>query len=160
MIRYVTLHQTGSVRRWNASARRHDMNPSKYTLKYFDPADPLENLTAEFVESKEKPVIPPEECLIKIEDAQLYDWTLRNATPDMRAAVEALMLGNVEDLYPFIDMWSDLGFMDCEVFGEPMDHRKLLLFLFWERRKIGFNKRLFKECYPPFKPRRSFRDET
>lgn len=160
MIQFATLHKTGSTRRWDRTIRAHTTNPNKYTLKYFDPADPLESLTSEFIESKTKPDIHPETCLVEIEDAQLYEWAVRNATSNMWASCETFILANTDEIAPFVDMWGDAGFYEVQVFGKPLDHRKLLLFLFWKQRGIGFNRRLFLECFPPFKPRRSYRDET
>ena len=141
MIRFATLHNMG---RWDTRRQQRDW---QYILKYFDPLDPTESLTAEYVGSKLKPDIPEDTCLIQETDQQLFDWTKANAPTQAWILTEQFMW-NAGAWYVWIDTWNDAGFLDRQVFGEPINHRKLLLFCFWHRHRVSWNKKLFLECQP------------
>lgn len=141
MIRFATLHSVGRVgRSW------------QYILKYFDPVDPLDPLIAEYVGSATKPDIPEDTCLVEMEDGRFHEWVLSNATYDIRSAVSACYWNG--DYHIFMDMWSDIIGPDAQVCGQPFNVYKALLFLLWEQRGIGFDKRIFLECQPNYMQRR------
>lgn len=161
MIRFATLHDLG-MPRLPRNGRGHRGHTHRYILKYFDPWMPLDETVSEFKYWQRKPTSEElvETCLVESEDHPLYEWTRRNAPMDIQGMVPTLILGNLDELFPFIDMWNDAGFLDAQVYGKPLDHRKLLLFLFWQQKGIFWDKRLFLQCNPPFTPRRTYRDET
>lgn len=138
MIEYVTRHDLG----------RKTYGLPRYILKYFDPFNPTCHLTARYVATENKNNIPAQACLIREKDQQLFDWTRPQLTVDMRAVCREVMF-DPRSFYLWEDMWNDIGFTDLpQIFGDQIDHRKLLLFAFWHSYNLGWDKRLFKECYP------------
>jgi len=142
MIRYATLHYFGFGRP-RSSFRRN----FTHVLKYFDPCEPLERYSAEYVGYTSEPKIKDDTVLIKAEDGLLYEWTKRHLTSDMITAVQGIMF-NSDDIGIWRDLWSDAGFYEVQVYGELINHEKLLLFAFWHVRGIPWTRKLFMECFP------------